>query len=485
MSVPFGEWLPDLPVLSNPGATVATNVIPRATSYGPFSDLVAYSNALSARCQGAISCRSKAGTIFTFAGTATGLFKLNGTSWEDVSRTSGGAYNCPADGFWSFAQFGNLVIATNGADAPQSFNMASSTDFAALAGSPPVAKFVMVVGEFVVLLNIQDNPQRAQWCARDDATDWTASAATQSDSQDTLGDHGDIMGGVGGTVGFIFFERAIVRMEYQGSPLIFRFDRIEQARGCAASGSIVPLGPAAFYLSDDGFYLFDGQQSVPLGKHKVDKTFYGEVSQDHIPRINGAADPVNALVMWAYPGPNSSAGDPNRVLLFNWKTGRWAKAEIAVEYFWRDLSKGTTLDGLDAVSATLEALPFSLDARIWAGGKTLLAAFDSAHKLGFFTGSALAATLETGEAQLFPGQRALAHAIWPMVDGGTLTASLGYRDRPNDSVTWESAVAQNTTGFCPFMRSARLLRARVTVAAGGTWEHAQGVNIEADPDGYM
>src|SRR5262249_9752032 len=133
--IPFGPWLPDLPALQNPGATVATNVIPAPASYRPFPDLVAYSAALGARCQGPFAARSSAGTVFTFAGTATALYRLNGTSWIDVTRAAGGAYGCPADAFWSFAQYGDYVIAVNGADAAQVFNMASSSNFAALGGS--------------------------------------------------------------------------------------------------------------------------------------------------------------------------------------------------------------------------------------------------------------------------------------------------------------------------------------------------------------
>ena len=48
--IPVGEWTPDAPDFGNTGSAMVSNVVPRsASSYGPMSSLVPYSNALSAR----------------------------------------------------------------------------------------------------------------------------------------------------------------------------------------------------------------------------------------------------------------------------------------------------------------------------------------------------------------------------------------------------------------------------------------------------
>lgn len=53
--IPFAEWLPDLPVLENPGSPNVLNVKPHALSYKPHGSPGTYSaGALGARCQGAI-----------------------------------------------------------------------------------------------------------------------------------------------------------------------------------------------------------------------------------------------------------------------------------------------------------------------------------------------------------------------------------------------------------------------------------------------
>ena len=115
-----------------------------------------------------------------------------------------------------------------------------------------------------------------------------------------------------------------------------------------------------YYLADDGFYAFDGLQSVPIGREKIDRTFWSEVATSYLYRITSAVDPVNKIIYWAYPGPQSSAGAPNRILAFNYDVGRWSRLEQDTEIMVRALATGYTLEQLDAFG-TLETLPFSLD----------------------------------------------------------------------------------------------------------------------------
>jgi len=479
--IPFGEWLPDHPAFANPGATVATNVIPGpGGGYRPFPDLVSFPSALDARAQGAFAVIGPDGTVSSFAGSASRLYRLDNASWTQINS----GFATAPEAQWAFTQFGNLVIAVNFTDAPQKFNLAMpSGTFAALGGSPPKAKFVAVVREQVVLAHLVGQPQRVQWSGLDDAEDWTVSAVTQADFNDVVGDHGHITGLAGGDYGVLFCERAIFRMDYIGAPVIYQFTRVEQGRGCACPGSIAPLGRLVFYLSDDGFYMFDGIQSLPIGKNKVDRSFYADLDQANSHRVTAAIDPVNSLVIWAYPGVGNVGGNPNRLLIHNWTSGRWSRADIEVEMLWRDLSKGYTLDSLDIITASLDALPFSLDSRVYAGGKLLLAAFDADHRLGHFTGPNLPATIETAEAALGRGERAFLSAVRPMIDTSDLTVRVAGRERVMDAVSFSSPSAVNAAGYCSVRSSARLHRARIAIDAGASWDHAQGIEVDAVPDG--
>ena len=89
------------------------------------------------------------------------------------------------------------------------------------------------------------------------------------------------------------------------------------------------------------------------------------------------------------------------------------------------------------------------------------------------------ALIETQEMQITPGRKSKILGIDPLVDGGTPSISLGYRDRPNDMLAWTSYSAQNQIGFCPFRNEARYHRARLKVDAGGTYNHIMGLNPRA------
>jgi hypothetical protein len=492
--IPLPEWLPDRPAHLNPGLVTCKNVIPRTQgSYGPFGDLASYSDALGARCQGAFTARDNVGNIQIFAGDATKLRLLTSaaTTFGDVSRVSGGAYATSADDAWRFVQFGSTVIATNFADDIQSYVVGASTAFAQLAAAAPKAKYLAIWKDFLVLGHLQTNPQRVRWSAIDDPTSWpaigsAAAAQMQSDQQDVVGDGGwiqGIVGGLGSADGVVIQERALWRTTYVGPPLVFTFDLVEGARGTPAPGSIVQLGGVVAYLGEDGFYVFDGQSSRPIGNEKIDKTFFADFDQSYASRMSSAVDPINKIFYWAYPGAGNSAGVPNRLLAYNWAIDRWSLIELSAEFVFRAGTFGYTADSADGLGYTVDTSPFGPDSRFWAGGKSILAGFDTSHRLGFFSGPALAATIETGDLDLGDGQRAYVSGVRPIADTAAVAASLGYRDTQAAAPFFTVATAPAPDGFCPQRVATRFPRARISIGAGASWSHLSAYEPRLQPEG--
>lgn len=111
-----------------------------------------------------------------------------------------------------------------------------------------------------------------QWSAINNATSWTADPATLADFQDLPGDGGWIQKVVGGDYGVIIQERAVFRMDFVGSPLIFQFNQVLRNIGTPIPNSVVSYRDLVFFLSEDGFYVFDGSQAHPIGENRVDRT---------------------------------------------------------------------------------------------------------------------------------------------------------------------------------------------------------------------
>lgn len=494
LRVPFGSYAPDLAPLGNKGSTAAMNVTPHAGGFRPFPALVPYLSALTARCQGSFFTTDEDGNVFGFAGDAAKLYSLSGggTTWNDASKMGG--YATPATGQWVFDKFGSVVLATNFADDIQAYTMGSSTDFADLAGSPPKAKYLSVISDFVVLGFLDEGtvfPERIRWSAIGDHTSWPTPASdaariVQADQRDLRGDGGWIQGLAGGLSaanGAILQERALWRMVRASAPIVFSLDQVEGGRGTPAPNSIAQVGGSIFYLGEDGFYRFDGQSSVPIGASRIDRTFFRTVDTSYFDRVSAAVDPVNKLVIWAYPA-SSVDGLPNRQLIYNWELNEWSEADATVEIMVRAMQLGVDLDtdlNADETGADDDTWP-SLDSRFWSGGRPGLAGFDSSHKLGFFSGSPRAAQVATGEFELETGRAALINRVRPLIDanGGQpgMTARVRSRYRLGDLPSTGQAYSITGSGQCFARSRGRYHRVEVAIEATDAWEFAQGVDVD-------
>lgn len=488
--IAFAPLLADLPPRDNPGALVAKNVIPKLQSYGPFADFSANTDALTARCQGAFSCRDLSGNVHNFAGDATKLYKLDsgGDNWDDVSRTVGGAYTVDTANGWSFTQYGNFVFAQNGTDAMQSFELGVSTDFAAASGSPPIGRFLATCREFVFVGRVASLFNEVRWSPFNDPTaSWAISSTTQADLQD-FADGGQVMGLVGGSALTAFQRNAITRGTYIGGDFIWQFDKISRSIGAAAENSIAPFQNDTFFRSDDGFWqLVGGTALKPIGDSRVNRTLLDDLDPSYPHREVGAIDPQRSLYFYIYPGSGNSSGTPNKGFVYHWPSDRWAQFEMELEFVYPAQSQsGYTLDTLDTPMPSIDGAPqISLDSPIWSGsGRVVLGGFNTSHKQGFFSGAALQATIDTGEFALTPNRRTRIKSIRPVVDGGTVSVTPITRDKPTESPVVGTAVAANAYGACPLNTNARYHRARVQVAAGGTWTHLHGIDdIESSKAG--
>lgn len=494
--VPVAPYQPDQPDLTDSGSATVLNVLPRTDkSYGPFPSLAALGNitALDGRVQGAYALQDSSGNTNIFAATGAKIWRLSGgATFNDVS---GATYTVGSTERWSGTLYGNRVIFTDYADAIQSFVIGSSAAFANLSASAyvPKARYVAIIRNALFCGNVFDSSgartQGLSWSGQGDPTSWpqpgtSAALAAQSGTIDLAGDNGWIMGlvsGLGACDGAVFQERQVVRVTYVGADVMFNFTVAEGARGTPAPGSIAQLGGQVFYLGQDGFYIFDGAQSRPIGAQRIDKEFYADIDQSKMDRVSATIDPLNKLYLCAYC--SNGAANPNRIMVYNWSVDRWAITEadaVTVEILFRALTTGYTLEQLAAISSSLDALPASLDSRAWLGGKLILAGFDTSHRMGYFNGPALAPTVDTSEQQLTPGRLSRVTGVYPLTDGGTPSISIGYRNRQQDAATYTSPVAMDANGFCPTNVTAKYHRARLTLPAGSSFSHIEGVSVNPE-----
>jgi hypothetical protein len=484
----FGQYAPDVASVGTNVTNYALNVVPAPNDgYAPLHGVEEFSDALASKCVGAFGAVNLDGSTTVFAGTSTKLYILDATArtWGDVTRASGGDYSVLNGELWDFAQFGNNVVATVDNNAIQYYTLGTSSKFANLTGSPPQAKRVSVVGDFLVLSGLTSYPNRIHWSAINDITGWTV-GTNQSDYQE-FPDGGTVQGIAGGEFGIVFQNRAIRRMIYTGPPGIFQFERISEDRGCLMRYSICKAAGMTFFLANDGFYKIDrGGGMTPIGVNRVDKTVLDELDTTLQANMVGRADPLTKRVFWFYKAITGDLNHLNKVIIYDWVLDRWSSADIDVYTAATVLPLTTTLESLDSVG-DLDSLPYSLDsysAGISASLAVVSANVSNASKFGFFTGAALEATIDTPEGMLPEGYRTFARSVAPIGDASGAYVSMLGRARLIDSKVQTSEATIGVRGYASLRQNNRFSTIRVRVPAGETWTFLRGADVTANKSAW-
>lgn len=473
----FDEWRPDLGEFSN-GATVADGCISYGGIYKPLDSLQSASDALPAECRGVYSMRALDGTTHTFAGTATGLYKLNGTSWDDVTRTSG-AYTGGADGNWIFCNYGDLVIATNYANDIQVYDVSIDTEFSRLSATAPRARYVFVINNFLVALDTVDDDgvksTRVRWSPIGNPKgDWTPDIDTQAGFNDLRGGGFANIAGTGSQdYGNIIQDNAIWRMEYVGGDTIFTFDLQEAERGTKIARSVVSNGLITYFIDEDGIYAYNGTNSISIGRNKVDRWFLENFNSTYDYNLTAAIDPINKLLVISFPSVDAGGEEADTLLIYNETDQRWTRTDQSVQAVFGHLTTGFTLETLAASYPNLDTVPYSLDSRFWQGGRFLFGGITTDNKLGTFNGQPYTAVLGTAETRLNEQGVAMVSSIVPYVEDGTVSVRVGYRNDLNSNVSYTSSLSANSvTGEVDVYQEGRYLRGEFSIT--GTWYSAKG-----------
>lgn len=487
-AIPFGEFRPDLPQINNPGALQAKNCLPKTASYGEFRSLSPIGNALALQAKG-IYWAIVGGVKYNFAADAQNLYLFdNVATWNDISK----AATVYSASLWDFISFQKRLIATDGGAGPlQYFDMGTSALFADLPGSPPRARVIAVVRDFLVLGNYEIGsevePGGIAWSGFNNTELWTPSLATQCGRRRTRGPGGDVVRIISGSQGMVFREGAIVLMRYIGPSDIWQFDDVTTLHGTPAGRSVAWSRDLAFYYSQDGFQQIDRRSLAitPIGHGAVNDWFLANCAPTEVVNLFGAVDRANSLVYWAFRSSSSSVPF-DRILVYNWVDKRFSYAEINVEWIGEFVTAGYNLDTIGAVlGGNIDSASINVDSTLYSGGALSFVGFNPSHIVGTFGGAALTAEIDTTEAAASEVGRGFVNGVRPVVESNVATtvqiAPL-TRNLPTDAPVLGSFVGVNTsTGQADMRTNARYMRYRVKIAGGFT--HATGVSLVAKKRG--
>jgi hypothetical protein len=465
MIYPFGPWQPDRPARLN-DATVRTadGCYPMADGYRPVGQWTESFSALPATSKGGATFTSPTGTAVIVSGTSTSLYRAFGSGWQSI----GSGYSIQGDKRWRYAQFGGLAIATNGADPMQKIDLTTMT-VSALGGNPPVCESLAVVKDFLVATVADGEAMKIAWSAINNAEGWSY-GLDQSDFQ-RLPSGGRVNGILSGEYGVILQRNRICVMDYVGGNVIFDINEVSSAIGCVTPHSVAQWGRLGFFLSDDGFMMWDGSQPVPIGQEEVDRTFTTQYDNSDWASMSTAVDPFNDCVIWSMADKQWG---------YNWLLKRWFTIPYAGPIVFAGVTKGISIDETDPdVGVSDDNIDGSgllpLDDAKFRGGAPQFYIFASNNKLGTFDGAPMVATIKTNDIEIFQGRRADLRAIRFESDiVGNVTLTVGQKQRLGDTPDLDVYTSTVTSGDMPIRTSGRYSSFEFVTATGATWTYMRG-----------
>jgi hypothetical protein len=395
-------FAPDAPTTS-PEVLTAVSAIPTQRGYAsPPQGVSTGASAVAANTTGGALLLKLDSSNLTLAGTAADVYSLSGGTWSSI----GTGYSAGTSR-WAFAIFGNTILAINKATQLQSGTSTLST-----VSNAPKASTMDVVGGFVILGDCNDGstglttafgdqPHR-WWINPDPTATWEPDAVTQVTSGLLVDTPGPIVKHLrlNGEV-VTYKPRSLYLGRFDGSDAVLTYTTISTDVGCPARDAVVGAGSAHYFPGDDDFWMFDGSRPVSIGG-PVKEWFFGsdsvtgQMNRQQASMMQALHDRRNKLIYWFYPSAGSSTLD--RCIVYHYGTNRWGAFSLTVRDVLQAITSSVTIDGLDALYATIADIPeIPFDSAYWTASTPVLAYLDTSNILKSLSGSGGPMSITTGD----------------------------------------------------------------------------------------
>lgn len=131
-----------------------------------------------------------------------------------------------------------------------------------------------------------------------------------------------------GRFAYAYTKDTIYRVTYVGLPRVMQVEGTPSTVGSFYPYGVVAAGNRHYFISEENFYEFDGNQSVAIGDPII-KTFLEELTTDRVQQnlLWGYYDVRASTVVWHFPSKTGS-GTIDRALYFDTKSRAWSIRSI-------------------------------------------------------------------------------------------------------------------------------------------------------------
>ena len=260
-----------------------------------------------------------AGTVDAQVNTGYGG-AFYGTGFYGQTRQNLGSYGESTT--WALDNFGEYLVACSYADGKlYEWQLGTGTPAATITNAPTDNLGLVVTEErFIFALGAGNDPRKVQWCDQENNTLWTPASTNQAGSQ-ILQTVGQVMAGIR-TTGqtLILTDIDAHRAQYVGPPFVYQFERVGTACGLIARKAVAATDAGVFWMSANGFFVFDGS-SVRELKCEVHDAIFNDINPAQISKSWAVSNGQNAEVWFYYPSASSTEIDS--YVAFDYQEGHW------------------------------------------------------------------------------------------------------------------------------------------------------------------
>ena len=163
------------------------------------------------------------------------------------------------------------------------------------------------------------SPLRVRWSDQEDYANWTPSVSSTSGEVD-LTDGTRIVGAVRSRNQInIWTDKSLFGMTFVGRPFIFQFRQLGSNCGLIGPHGCVDFDGRTFWMSQDNFYMFDGQ--VKNLYSTVRRYVYDNINQSQFDKVYAGVNSEFKEIVWLYPSKEST--DCDSYVIYNPDENHW------------------------------------------------------------------------------------------------------------------------------------------------------------------
>lgn len=143
----------------------------------------------------------------------------------------------------------------------------------------------------------------------------------------------------------VYFERSTWELAYTGNQILpFVWQKINTELGSESTFSIVPFDKVVLGIGNVGVHACNGSNVERIDNLIPDEVFAIKNKEEGVVRTAGIRDYYTEMVYWTFPTNDAQSSQvyPNRILVYNYKTGSWAFNEDSITtwgYFEQQLDR--------------------------------------------------------------------------------------------------------------------------------------------------